>query len=50
MSTMLKLDRSGSKRAHFNPLFQSMITGMVDGVVDGLVVLEIGRKDVAEEA
>ena len=50
MSTMLKLDRSGSKRAHFNPLFQSMITGMVDGVVDGLVVLEIGRKDVAQEA
>ena len=42
---MLKLDRSGSKRAHFNPLFQSMITGMVDGTVDGLVVLKIGRKD-----
>ena len=35
----LKLDRSGSKRAHFNPLFQSMITGMVNGVADSLVVL-----------
>ena len=48
--TMLKLDRSGSKRAHFNPLFQSMITGDSSGDVDGLVVLEIGRKDVAKEA
>ena len=27
-----------------------MITGMVDGVVDGLVVLELGRKDVAKGA
>ena len=40
----LKLDRSGSKRAHFNPLFQSMTTGMVNGLVDGLVALEIGLK------
>ena len=46
----LKLDRSGSKRAHFNPLSQSMITGMVNGVVDGLVVLQTGRKDVAQVA
>ena len=50
MSAMLKLDRSGSKRAHFNPLFQSMITGDSSGDVDGLVVLKIGRKDVAKEA
>ena len=47
---MVKLVRSGSKRAHFNPLFQSMITGDSSGDVDGLVVLEIGRKDVAQEA
>ena len=46
----LKLDRSGSKRAHFNPLFQSMISKHSSGDVDGLVVLEIGRKDVAQEA
>ena len=46
----LKLDRSGSKRAHFNPLFQSMIIKHSSGDVDGLVVLEIGRKDVAQEA
>ena len=44
-SATLKLDRSGSKRAHFNPLFQSMITGMINGAVDGLVALEIGLKD-----
>ena len=49
-STMLKLDRSGSKRARFNPNFQSMITGDSSGDVDGLVVLEIGRKDVAQVA
>ena len=36
--------------ARFNPLFQSMITGDSSGDVDGLVVLEIGRKDVAKEA
>ena len=47
---MLKLDRSGSKRAHFNPLFQSMITGDSSEDVDGLVVLEIGLKDVAQVA
>ena len=46
----LKLDRSGSKRAHFNPLFQSMISKHSSGDVDGLVVLEISRKDVAKEA
>ena len=40
----LILDRSGSKRAHLNPLFQSMITGHSHGVVDGLVALEIGLK------
>ena len=50
MGATLKLDRSGSKRAHFNPLFQSMTTGMVNGLVDGLIALEIGRKDVAQEA
>ena len=47
---MVKLDRLDPEAAHFNPLSQSMITGMVSGDVDGLVVLEIGRKDVAQEA
>ena len=45
-----KLDRSESGMARFNPLFQSMITGDSSGDVDGLVVLEIGRKEVAKEA
>ena len=47
---MLKLDRSESGMARFNPLFQSMITGDSSGDVDGLVVLELSRKDVAQVA
>ena len=47
---MVKLDRLDSKAARFDPLFQSMITGDSSGDVDGLVVLELGRKDVAIEA
>ena len=47
---MVILHQFGSGMARFNPLFQSMITGMVNGTVDGLVDLEIGRKDVAQEA
>ena len=39
---MVKLARSGSKRARFNPYHASMATGMINRVVDGLVVLEIG--------
>ena len=42
---MLKLDRSGSRMARFNPLFQSMISSHSGGLVDGLVVLELSRKD-----
>ena len=47
---MLKLVRSGSKRACFNPDHLSMTTGHSSGDVDGLVALEIGRKDDVEEA
>ena len=47
---MVKLDRLDPEAAHFDPEISSMVTGMVNGVVDGLVVLEIGRKDVAKEA
>ena len=46
----LDLTDPAQKRAHFNPLFQSMTTGMVNEAVDGLVVLEAGLKDVAKEA
>ena len=47
---MVKLDRLDPEAARFDPEISSMIGWMISGAVDGLVVLEIGLKDVAQEA